>query len=1857
MSTDNYNSYFTSTTEDKKPNNVSTNTQSNVDTSPNNINNNNNYNKYFTSSEGYEPSNIEKIQYGAAQETYLLGDVFRLSKAAINSIGPDSFKESRQKIEDERVEELYKEFPWAKSGKYDNDAAVWGGRATVMITDPVYLLMPWSRAAQAGKLIGKGGASIAALGAGVGAGDAGIRTLARTGEFDPKAMMYGAALGGTLSPVALGVQQVGGKAIKKIFPNLFKGETAQANSILNKLDNNYGKKYDLTPTQLQNVKNISTMPKTQQLFDDVFKQDNNFRDFILPMEKVQAEISKIASKFPKGKPLRPDTLTNILKQIPGGLNIKFKSLGNKTILQATKSQRKSLHKEVGEEIGKLIDDAVNKQATASHNLQVHIIKELHKAGGLTSAVGRAIAINFTRPAVGAGGGAVAGTLFSNNDEGFYNFVLGGLALGTTHRVLMRGGIKGIPKPKQIGFAKVLKAEFWTNLDRQIRVLTSGTQQSKLTARGPITDRFSNLIFARPTDTVRLDWLGRVAKNQDDSIGLIGSGNSVEEVADRRFAAWVGSIYGDEGSRGIKGLVSGVDDSVQQDGLNIVRGDVASKYSVEAQDFAKQVRTWLDDFKKYYNDVGFTEKEILDNYFPRKFNYEYINSSQEVQDKFLSTVADIFENITRRATKTKKVKYFAVEDNKIVTKFATGKITRSQAEDAALSYFNKIKSGYEKPIIDFTDIELRKATSVTAKLPLSEHIEYERMLQGSWDDVEKLLTPYLVNDVGAVLTDVARTTVKSVEFARIFGKNGEVVQRFLNQLDDQYKNAGFNKPLKSSWYSKEHQADAQAIRDAVNSFFNRHGRIGTDVQRSIGAVLSTLANFNMMDKVTIANLGDLIQPFQNSRYLFSSIQGIGNKGFSRQMNLVAGKVAANASRQAYNSTSGSTPILTDSGIAGSVTSFLGKANEKFFKYIGLEAVTNLSRRYAYNVGVIDAHKTIKSLVNRLEKSGKTNILDLNDTASLKDIRHLLRTGTITAKNNVIANQDDIIKFGKFKNLDEAMEDSMGRNLIDRIGNKAANRDAIIPQVGNRLLFTQNRNPLIRVMGQFSSWAMAKSAQTNAMIQRVENAELRTAIGLLGSLVIFGGVKDLRDYLKTGEFNTAQELEDDPGRWFAEASIMSGNFGWLPNTVLNQVFGYGKDRPVMFFPAVSIAKDFADAVVSTGQVWTNQKNWDDAMKDWYEIMPLPTVREILTRAGVDGLTYKVDPNILKNPSRIPINKLNKGGVVEQTRMLFNKGDVVDKSFSDAFVEARNNRQELFEWQGNKYTTRKANETNQDYENFLGQKVSNTKVVLKEKPLPPQDDSKLKALEKNYIKDNIPLYKDGQKLEDIIIPKKKPILKVEKPNKSKFSFFSSAEAAIPDDKQEIEVNAKKFLEKDISIKDAVETEKFGFQKVVNLIPPNVRLVVNDVFTQSTGGKFDKVFTEKNLNKDYKSILTNIALDVLSQGKTNIEYKDYKSVDGDNAYADVSYTKKGIPDITDKRFNLKTALGQAQIKIDGDGNLIIVDRFNFNDSEDINSFTDFYQMVKEIGGSALQGEGYNLVRKVAKWFGSPEGEGQTVRINLGKVDLSNFKNVKIAKASKGGVIRKHFRYGGDTMGGPNDKSNAGQGSGSQGPAGGQSSGGNYGGGNNNNNNNNNDGSTARERYIANQYKNKTKTKTKTSNTGGGNGGSVSNNNNNNNNTSKNNKKNTKTFEYGDEGVTRGPFTKYEIDNPISTESLLNPSNIGAEVAVGYRLSKDVYGFDNKPIDNIYTGKAYFTGTGNIAGDTSKSFNIDFSNYKGYDATASYDLDNSVLSGNVTKYTDIGDSGYKVGVGVDYNDGDIGPSFQIKKSFKKGGLLDKKRG
>ena len=152
-------------------------------------------------------------------------------------------------------------------------------------------------------------------------------------------------------------------------------------------------------------------------------------------------------------------------------------------------------------------------------------------------------------------------------------------------------ISGIPRATVVRkLSNLLKKEMWTNIDRKIRIVTSQTQQSKLGARGPITDELSVMLFSRPTDTVRLDRLGRVAKNQDEAIGLIGTGNSVEEVAERRFHQFVGSIYDD--------VVKNASVQTQDDAIKIVRGS-QEKFSDDAVALAGRVREWLDNFKLYY----------------------------------------------------------------------------------------------------------------------------------------------------------------------------------------------------------------------------------------------------------------------------------------------------------------------------------------------------------------------------------------------------------------------------------------------------------------------------------------------------------------------------------------------------------------------------------------------------------------------------------------------------------------------------------------------------------------------------------------------------------------------------------------------------------------------------------------------------------------------------------------------------------------------------------------------------------------------------------------------------------------------------------------------------------------------------------------------------------------------------------------------------------------------------------------------------------------------------------------------------------------------------------------------------------
>ena len=220
-----------------------------------------------------EPSNIRKYQYGWAKEDMVLGDLWDIGHAWIDSFGP-TYEESVKKVNEEKKQKLYAEFPEFAGGKYDADTATMAGSISTMVADPVYLLMPWARAAQGANLLVKG-SKLAALGAGVGAGDSIIRQKADTGQVDIGKVGTTAMYGAVLSPVAMGGQKLIGKGLEKAFPNLFKSSIEKSIQSIN--EGNFVNKNNLNQTQLQKIKNISDKDKTKQLYNEL-QATTNYHD-------------------------------------------------------------------------------------------------------------------------------------------------------------------------------------------------------------------------------------------------------------------------------------------------------------------------------------------------------------------------------------------------------------------------------------------------------------------------------------------------------------------------------------------------------------------------------------------------------------------------------------------------------------------------------------------------------------------------------------------------------------------------------------------------------------------------------------------------------------------------------------------------------------------------------------------------------------------------------------------------------------------------------------------------------------------------------------------------------------------------------------------------------------------------------------------------------------------------------------------------------------------------------------------------------------------------------------------------------------------------------------------------------------------------------------------------------------------------------------------------------------------------------------------------------------------------------------------------------------------------------------------
>lgn len=356
-------------------------------------------------------------------------------------------------------------------------------------------------------------------------------------------------------------------------------------------------------------------------------------------------------------------------------------------------------------------------------------------------------------------------------------------------------------------------------------------------------------------------------------------------------------------------------------------------------------------------------------------------------------------------------------------------------------------------------------------PLLDHFDKKRMITDF--EARKLLAEkgFINLDVSEVFSTYSDRAIKGREFAATFGPKGEFLGEVFKKLDASF--SGSDRVDFGNDYKKE-------ILNGIDAYWGTYG-VGdyNQIGRTFMSTLTTAANTTYLTRVSIASFGDMIQPFQNSGF------GAAARSILRKINPNEVSFSTQSNFKYDNAFEKElTALLAASGDSlSSYQAGLNYINKKFFSWVQLERITKAARGFAYDTGI-------------------------NRAFTLASKKNLSKSNKAEAKTMGLTSQDiDVLK--QYKNAQQAFNSEEGLEILDRIGQKVADRDAIVPMVGNRLLFTQTKNPYVRSFGQFLSWSQAKTSQINSLVERVENGDTALALRTLGLTSIYGAVQGLRE----------------------------------------------------------------------------------------------------------------------------------------------------------------------------------------------------------------------------------------------------------------------------------------------------------------------------------------------------------------------------------------------------------------------------------------------------------------------------------------------------------------------------------------------------------------------------------------------------------------------------------------------------------------------------------------------------------------------------------------------------------------------------
>lgn len=963
-------------------------------------------------------------------------------------------------------------------------------------------------------------------------GDVVIDNLAKTGEID----WGNVAVSSGTAAVIGGVIPIGGKVLSKYAPKLIKSEVEL---VKNFIDGKLAKQNNLTVPQLKKIQNAAKNTEVKNASQELIKWTNNF------VRPIAAETAKFKS-LEKTLLEKRNLLIKIRKlkgrkkpkpNVPGMLKQEplSKQIVNirNEIIDAKKASEAAKKILIDKQSKKL-----DKWSKLVANRNTKILEALKKDETTIDWAVRSLLSATVRPLVGAGMGATGGILFGDEETDLMYWTAAGATAGQMQKMIQKSSKFGtnLEKGKVLG----LIDREWTQLTMQkVRDLMSGTSSSKLNSYGGATEKISKMLF-----------------REVDSPVQEKSAIAVAEQMQRYYF------------RKISDITKGYTDDEIAAAVSINRGKQLTKDTPSnVEKLSKDLRSYMDEFKDLYNSSGFFSKKEIQDYFPRLLNYDVIKKDEKA---FLKTVEGIYRSLKYKDPKKAAEKYYQ---------------GHTLGEDTVLngSVLKEILAGKDK---------LTNRNFI--KTPVSDHIEKERTLVGPYKLVEEVLEKkgYLVNDARAILSNVVNDSVKSIAFARQFGTNGELLTPLMQQIKTKYLNSNLAKEKATSAAAQE----IKLVSDSIDAYFDRYGKAMTGAAKSSASILATLGNLNMLGRVTISSLGDIVQPFQNSANWRSVLRGFKDTALTNKRetgvakalnqdidNAIASSLERSAGFEGKN-------IMLNAGWVGKTPT--QKVNNIMFKALGLQWLTGYARRFAYNTAAADAYYLSKTL-NKLATKGNL------EKRQAKQITYFL-------ENNYGIKSNQALQIGKFKNLEDALKVSNNKKSLNQAGIIGSNRDALIPQVSNRLLFTQSNNQWVRLMGQFLSWAMAKSAQTNKILARMENGNAKTLVKTLAVLPIYSGVQSLREIAKYGEVITDYDANNN--RWWAEGARLSGMFGYLPELVANRFIGPGSREPWFLFPP---AAQVASAPIEAGQAAWNG-NTDRAIRILSErLAPFPNWRRTFAR----------------------------------------------------------------------------------------------------------------------------------------------------------------------------------------------------------------------------------------------------------------------------------------------------------------------------------------------------------------------------------------------------------------------------------------------------------------------------------------------------------------------------------------------------------------------------------------------------------------------------------------------------------------------